>query len=76
MEPMNDALAVSCVLDEFKTRTDRLELTAKPILSPCVKHEIEEGLWIDYTAARYRQSPLVHYVRSFDGHTVARGIPF
>ena len=42
MELMNDASAVSCKLDEFETRTggDKI-VTAKPIVSPCVKHEIE-----------------------------------
>lgn len=41
MELMNDASAVSCKLDEFETNSDELELTARPILCPCVKHEIE-----------------------------------
>jgi hypothetical protein len=39
---MNDTSAINCKLDEFETgRLMDQILTAKPILSPCVKHEIE-----------------------------------
>ena len=29
------------VLDEFETKADGIRYSAEPILSPCVKHEIE-----------------------------------
>jgi hypothetical protein len=43
MQLRSDASAISCTRDKFGTKAGTVNqiLTAKPILSPCVKHEIE-----------------------------------